>query len=68
MNYPEWSNYLSYDSKGRLWVWSHKPLLENYRGREIWGVQDVPDSKCQCMTEGGPIPNDWRQTLGSIHA
>lgn len=64
---PEWANYTSRDSIGRLWVWSHEPLLETYQGREIWGVQEVTDSRCECMTEAGPIPNDWRQTLRELH-
>ena len=63
-----WAVWECLDSKGRRWVWSHKPLLDTYQGREIWSVQEVPDSRCQCLTEGGPIPNDWRQTLGTIHA
>lgn len=64
---PPWANWQSRDCIGRLWVWSHPPLLETYQGREIWGVQDVPDSRCECMTEGGPQVQDWRTTLEQVN-
>lgn len=65
---PEWANYTSRDSIGRLWVWSHEPLLDTYQGREIWSVQEVTDSRCECMTQGGPQAQDWRTTLEQINA